>query len=301
MSAAEGLGLNRVPWLLRTLRKRPSYIFGRFRAVRAAYSRIQNIRQVFGGPRTLMIGDWAQTPVTPLKVAPSDFVTTTRSREQHFQELARNAFSTGIQLTPDACENLLSVAKHGPLRLKGQPVRLLTSYDEIDSTGLRQRAAVVPVHDSIRSDVIKGIASDPIIVETVANYLGYFPKTVRSYFSWSLVNAMTEAERAPLQTIRFHYDVEGYNFIYVSFYLVPTDAQSGAHVIIAGSHRDKRLRHLLGSTRMADAQALRDYGESRIKLIEGAAGTGFFEDASCYHKALTPLTQDRLMLQLRYQ
>ena len=40
--------------------------------------------------------------------------------------------------------------------------------------------------------------------------------------------------------------------------------------------------------------------ELAIQLIEGPAGTGFFEDASCFHKALIPTSGERLMLQVRY-
>jgi ectoine hydroxylase-related dioxygenase (phytanoyl-CoA dioxygenase family) len=101
--------------------------------------------------------------------------------------------------------------------------------------------------------------------------------------------------------VRFHYDVHGFNFVYVNFYLSDTDRDSGAHVLIAGSHRDKSLRQLFGSARISDEAALRRYGAERVRIIEAKAGSGFFEDTACYHKALPPSARDRLMLQLRYQ
>ena len=111
---------------------------------------------------------------------------------------------------------------------------------------------------------------------------------------------MAERETAQ-QTVRFHYDVHGYNFIYVNFYLQDTDERTGAHVLIEASHHDKKPRHLLGSARLDDDQAYRDYGANRIRVMRGPAGTGFFEDTTCYHKALAPIDQPRLMLQIRYQ
>ncbi len=77
--------------------------------------------------------------------------------------------------------------------------------------------------------------------------------------------------------------------------------ENGAHALIAGSSRRKRLGHLLGSARLSDAEAWQTYGRDAERTIEGPAGSGFLEDASCYHKALPPETGDRLMLQLRYQ
>jgi hypothetical protein len=43
------------------------------------------------------------------------------------------------------------------------------------------------------------------------------------------------------------------------------------------------------------------YGRDAERVMEGAAGFGFLEDSSCYHKALPPLSGDRLILQLRYR
>ena len=140
------------------------------------------------------------------------------------------------------------------------------------------------------------------IVSVASAYLGYAPSKASCWLFWSLKNELTNAQRESVyQTIKFHYDVHWYNFFYVNFYLLDTDARSGAHALIRGSHRDKRVRSLLGTAQLSDEQAIRDYGTHRIKTMEGPAGLGFFEDTSCYHKALAPLDRDRLMLQIRYQ
>jgi hypothetical protein len=89
--------------------------------------------------------------------------------------------------------------------------------------------------------------------------------------------------------------------MYANFYLVDTTARNGAHVLIEGSSRRKRWRHLIGAARLADAEALAAYGRDAERVMEGTAGFGFLEDSSCYHKALPPLSGDRLILQLRYR
>jgi ectoine hydroxylase-related dioxygenase (phytanoyl-CoA dioxygenase family) len=88
--------------------------------------------------------------------------------------------------------------------------------------------------------------------------------------------------------------------VYVYFYLSDTDRHSGAHVVVAGSHKAKPLRMKLGSTRQPEHAVLRRYGADKVVVLEGAAGFGFLEVPSCFHKVLPPRTSSRLLLQLRY-
>ncbi len=97
----------------------------------------------------------------------------------------------------------------------------------------------------------------------------------------------------------FHFDVHALNFIYVFFYLTDVDSQSGAHELIPGSHRKKKLAHLLSGARKSDAE-IHDYYGGRSTVISGAAGSGFIEDTSCFHRALPPIARPRLALQIRY-
>ena len=107
--------------------------------------------------------------------------------------------------------------------------------------------------------------------------------------------------RAASQIIDWHYDVDGMNFGYANFYVSDTTALTGAHVLIEGSSRRKKLRSLLGGARLSNHEAFGIYDRDCERTIVGPAGSGFLEDASCYHKALARRAGDRLMLQLRYQ
>ncbi|MDB4990633.1 MAG: hypothetical protein JWN04_5811 [Myxococcaceae bacterium] len=203
-------------------------------------------------------------------------------------------------LSPDARNAILESARTVELHGAATPQTSYTAM--LASPALREREAILSVTSSARLPQVRALAGDPILVDVVAGYLGYTPERVSSWLFWSPRNQLTHAEReARFQTVGFHYDVHGLNFLYVNFYITDVDRQSGAHVLIEGSHRGKRLRQLFGTAKVTDSEATRRYGPGRIKCIEGPAGSGFFEDASCYHKALAPLSNDRLMLQLRYQ
>ena len=285
---------------IKRLRESPSYIFGRFSIVRSTYSSLKRLQQTISpGARKLQIGEKYGPGLATLPVSCGGLVQSSCSTDTHVRRLMRDAVSTEISLTTEACESLqregLSAGLNGG-RHRG------IQYAEVErSETLRASEAVLTVPRTSQLETIRVIASDRKLVEVAATYLGYTPTLVATWMFWNIRNGMSRAEReANYQTVNFHYDVHGLNFVYVNFYLTAVDARSGAHVLIEASHHDKSLRRLFGTARLADDDALRDYGAARVRTITGPAGTGFFEDASCYHKALAPLDRDRLMLQLRY-
>jgi hypothetical protein len=132
-------------------------------------------------------------------------------------------------------------------------------------------------------------------------HLGYSPRRVMTRLYWSPAGALSDDERRRNgQTIDFHYDIERGSALYAYFHLTDVDRQSGAHVIVARSHRRKPLAMKLASTRRSDAAVLGCYGADSVVVVEGAAGSGFLEDPACFHKVLPPVRADRLVLQLRY-
>jgi hypothetical protein len=285
---------------VRVLVESPHYVLGRFHLLRRAYSMARRAAELGPVKPALQIGELYGEAQRPLASSREACVASTCDARTHVDNLARDSFSAGLQLTPAAVAELVKAATELPLR--GRSGRFGGLRELTMSSAAKAREAIATVEDSSRLPAIEALAADPRIVDVVTAYLGYHPRRVSSWLFWSLKNGLSDAAReAQYQTIRFHYDVHGFNFLYVSFYLLDTDARSGAHVLIEGSHRDKRLRHLLGSAKLDDARALADYGAARIRTIEGSAGAGFFEDTSCYHKALPPLDRERLMLQLRYQ
>jgi hypothetical protein len=114
------------------------------------------------------------------------------------------------------------------------------------------------------------------------------------------VCSVTREERlAQWQTVDYHFDVDGYSFVYANFYITAVDRTSGAHAYIRGSHKRKPWWMLLHSANQTDDAVLEYFGKDNEVIVEGAAGYGFLEDASCYHKAIPPRAAERLMLQIR--
>ncbi len=113
----------------------------------------------------------------------------------------------------------------------------------------------------------------------------YRPRQVSSWLFWSLANQLTaDQRRAAYQTIDYHYDVERLQLHVRQLLSARRRRGTGAHALIAGSSRRKRLGHLLGIARLSDTEAWRTYGREAERTLEGPAGFGFLEDASCYRQ-----------------
>jgi len=145
------------------------------------------------------------------------------------------------------------------------------------------------------------VAETPAVLRAIELYTGYRPigfdlRAVASFAG----DLCDETRRFYGQTIDFHFDVHSYNFIYANYYLSDVNADSGAHVMVLGSHDDKPAGWLFGSARRTDTEIADRYASERVRVIDGGPGYGFLQDSSCYHKALPPARADRLMLHIRY-
>jgi hypothetical protein len=295
--AGFGSRFGRVKRLAGKVVREPHYALGRFATVRGTYSALNRLKDAVVRATPLWIGDLYKPTNATVEVARCDHVLSTRPATEQVDEMRRQSYSLGPRLDGAAVAALQEQSRSLPLHVADKPVGTYTALSES-----RGKFAIVTVQDSSKLPLIRAIAADAYLYEAASLFLGYRPRQVSSWLFWSLANRLSpEQRRQASQTIDYHYDVDGFNFMYANFYLLDTTARNGAHALIAASSRHKRLSHLLGGARLGDAEALRTYGQESERTLEGPAGFGFLEDASCYHKALPPEDGDRLMLQFRYQ
>lgn len=263
------------------------YALGRFRTVRRAYSRGVSSLQQFGGApglRTASVGT-----LFPQN-APEDIAARLRTEAAAFD----------LRLPKDVVSALQQHAAAAPIKDWGSQ-QVWRQDDVVD--GRLPNGAPVFVADVVGTDVHPAavrVARDPVLVDAVSDYLGYRVLGVDTRMMRSFVVDAPVEQRRRTQTVDFHFDVHGYNFVYANFYVTDVDAESGAHEMVMRSHADKPLHWLFGSARRTDEEIIAHYGKHRLKLITGPAGEGFVQDSSCYHRVLAPVTRERLMLHLRY-
>lgn len=277
--------------------REPHYALGRFATVRDVYSALNGLKDVVVRTTPLAIGDLYKPVNSTVDIARSSHVVSSRSAAEQVEEMRRLSYSLGPRLDEAALTALQAQARQRTLYAKDREVGSYATVSKAPG-----KTALATVHESSKLETVRAIAGDAFLYEAASMFLGYRPRQVSSWLFWSLANRLSDDERREAaQTIDYHYDVDGFNFMYANFYLLDTTERNGAHALIAGSSRRKRLRHLLGSARLGNEEAWQTYGHDAECILKGPAGFGFLEDASCYHKALPPESGERLMLQLRYQ
>jgi hypothetical protein len=262
------------------------YFLGRFALARAAYSALNGIVR----------------PVDSAGRHGLQSIFTAVSIEGALARIRSDAVALGFDLPAPLVAELSAYAK-AALCVCSHDEGAKVRWSDIRNGRLADgsRVAIAYVAQAGACAVVRQIMHDPVLLAVVSAYLGYSPRKMEPRLYWSFVNDLNDDERLRAnQTIRYHFDVGGFNFIYANFYVTDVDRTSGAHAFIRASHRAKPLRMLWHSANQTDEAVREHFGRENEIIIEGPRGTGFVQDASCYHKALPPLTQDRLMLQIRY-
>jgi hypothetical protein len=262
------------------------FAMGRFRTVRRSYSAWRHLRQNIA-PAALANGAAA---------GPSLF--SGHDTRTIADTLRRDGIYVGLQLPPAVVEEVVGFARS--TRLTRWAEEDSFTYADVKDGRLPGGQAVVvgSVREPEACPAVVRIKNDPKLREYVAACLGYVPQRVRVVLFWNFASKLTPEERAKVhQANNYHYDVDGYNWLYTQFFMTDVDADAGQHIIIKGSHKDKPLHLLFSSVKQPDEAIHAYYGAQNESVIEGKAGLGFIEDTSSFHKATEPRSRDRLLLQ----
>lgn len=144
------------------------------------------------------------------------------------------------------------------------------------------------------------LGTDPVLVRMASQYLGGRPTLVATRIWWSSAGP-TDTFQKIKNAQEFHYDIDGYRALCFFFYLTDVTPGSGAHICIRGSHRQKKLRHLLSLFKARNDKDIEEtYAAEHHVVLSGSTGSGFAEDTFCFHKGLHPESADRLLLQFRF-
>jgi len=155
-------------------------------------------------------------------------------------------------------------------------------------------------------ELIRSIAYSSDIVRIVRRYLGAEPVLWLTRLRWSIPLSDSMADMQPpsheepieYDPNRFHYDAHDCKSLTFFVYLTDIDdLDSGAHVVIEGTHKNKTFNEIMQIT-MDDELARMRYGE-KITVILGKKGTVFAEESSAYHK-IADCKRRRLILMICY-
>lgn len=250
------------------------------------------------------------------RIRPSlvDYLKALESRRSRFfsdkdpREVARaverDAFAFGFDLGREHVEELRRFADTEPCFVDRDPSLGFMARDVASAREKLGRPFLQAQYFNLRkrSDLIRELSEDPVLLATAAHYLRTPPKLVGVNLFWSYP-AEVPVDRRSYAAQLFHYDLDDFKFLKFFFYLTDVDLGSGPHVIVRASHRGKRhssLMDRLKVRRYSDEEIVDAYGRESIVTITGPAGTGFAEDTICIHKGQPPVSKERLILQIQY-
>ncbi len=124
---------------------------------------------------------------------------------------------------------------------------------------------------------IKALESDPLLLKIAARYLKTQPLHIGTVMLWSFSTNSQSSEYSTRESF-YHYDLHGYNFMKFFFYLTDVNLNSGPHVYVRGSHKNKKIIHQLLRGLTSEEDLINYYGQENIIKICAPAGWGFIED-----------------------
>jgi hypothetical protein len=145
------------------------------------------------------------------------------------------------------------------------------------------------------SSAVRRLLADPSLMALAAQYLRTSPINDLVTMWWSAPFGAASSEAAQL----FHFDMDRIRFLKFFVYLTDVTAETGPHVYVRGSHREKPGA-LYRDRRFADDEVARAFPAEDIREITGPAGTIIVADTSGIHKGKPLATGARLVFQLEF-
>jgi hypothetical protein len=218
-------------------------------------------------------------------------------REHVVETLRRDGFCVlAERLSPQDCDELEAAALEARCSVVGtggrEPGR--RRFDPGDPGGIRfdvDEADVVDVPAAQR------LIADPSLFAVASEYLGTEPVQDLVAMWWSAAAPSSDvATSAAAQ--QFHFDLDRLRFVKVFVFLTDVTEQTGPHVYVRGTHRQKPTI-LRRDGRHADELVHRLLHDDVVS-ITGPRGTVFLADTAGLHKGLPLEAGRRLVFQTEY-
>jgi hypothetical protein len=264
------------------------FALGRFPTVRRGYTAVRRTVQKLAPPRLPL----DPQPVVDIPGYDLGAIIDTLHRDSIF---------AGMQISPQMVAGLQSYARTNPLTRWDLAENFM--YEDVRNGRLADGRPVVvaSVHKPTACPTIAAMMRDPRLYAIASAHLGYAPTAIRPVLFWTFASDLPASERRKVHHANtFHYDVDGFNFLYIQFFGTDIDETTGPHLLMRGTHAMIPMSMLFSSVRQTDEAIMARFGPERAFRLTGKSGLGFVEDTTCFHKALPPHAADRLLLQLVY-
>jgi len=151
----------------------------------------------------------------------------------------------------------------------------------------------------LENKICNDIAYNKDLIKVIQEYFGGIKPILewsQIYWSFPLINKDGSYSEPPNNEYGFHYDIDGFKFLKVFFYLSNVDENCGPHTFVKKSGEKNYFKLI---NRRADDEIIKNKYSNNIIKLTGEIGQGFIEDTSFYHKGEYP-KKERGVLALLY-
>jgi len=226
------------------------------------------------------------------------------NRADLVDELNENGVAMGLRIGESLVDAIRSYALRQPCYADRNPSLGFELSHRLEAERRLGKPILVAQYFNAEVDcpAVASLKRDPLLLAIAAEYLQSIPTFVGANLWWTFaVDAL--AEDRDRHAHLYHRDVDDFRFLKFFFYITEVGRGDGAHICVASSHRRPPKTSYWDKwniRRYSDSEIERTYPKNKILEICGPAGTGFAENTLCIHKGRTPISENRLILQLQY-
>tara|TARA_B100000989_G_scaffold277910_1_gene239217 strand:+ start:883 stop:1749 length:867 start_codon:yes stop_codon:yes gene_type:complete len=142
----------------------------------------------------------------------------------------------------------------------------------------------------LENNTIKEILLNKEIIKVIKSYLGADPILEWSQIYWSIPYKDDHGNflSPPNNEFGYHYDIDGFKFVKIFFYLTEVNENDGPHVFIKNTGKKTFFKAV--NRRLSDS-VVNEKFKGQSVTITGKRGIGFIEDTSFYHKGTAPINE----------
>lgn len=223
----------------------------------------------------------------------------------HFQEtidaLNQKGMALNLNLNSEIVEELQQLALGTPCYDPNYPEHHFYASAKDQLTPEDGKSVVQGIYDSrtIACATLRKLERDPLLLAIARTYLNAEPIHQNTQLWWSFAMESTFYERRQAAQ-RFSQKSKTPPALTFYFYLTDVDLCSNPHVCVQESHLKKKFIHRLLNKDFSLQEINHCYGYQNISPICGKAGFGFVTDTRCFHKKISPSSNDRLTLEVTF-
>lgn len=156
--------------------------------------------------------------------------------------------------------------------------------------------AVIPINLKKNKKILELITNN-FFKDISKNYLNTSKIIINCSLFLSLPKENISSEEITSSAQAFHFDNDFSKFLKLYIYLNDVNLKNGPHIYVKKTHKTKLKKHTIQKS-FSDKQIFKSYNS--FKTVVGKKGSLFFEDSFGFHKAVTPIKNYRVILNIHY-